>query len=355
VDDVTDIARKHYRKQRQISNAVTRALLAKWAKVEQADISASWTAQLEDAALIVTAGQAAAARDASTYISKVGPSELVASPSGFASRTAGGSPLTGLLTNPIITSKLGIARGLDPSRALSLGGSQLGLLVSNEVQQAGRNAASVGIVAVPEITGYVRMLQQPSCSRCIVLAGRWYPWSSGFKRHELCDCAHVPSYDGRKRGDRTTTDPQTTFDAMSKADQDKTFGTARAAAIREGADISQVVNTSRKGATYTFDVGGKARRATTEGTSIREGLAGRRMAIADRQLFNADGSLNFAADWERAARPRLTVGQIYKDAAGDRLKTRDLLHQYGYLEPAKGMRRSQQSLYAALGVDVPRS
>ena len=355
MDQIQKLSNAHYRRQAAVSTATARALRKLWSRVETGDISASWAREIESAATLITAGQIAAATDSSAYIGRAGGSETVAAPAGYAGRTAAGAPLTNLLTSPVITSKLAITRGATPTQALRFGGAQLGLLGSNEVQQAGRNAAGAGIVAAPEITGYTRVLRQPSCSRCIVLAGKWYPWSSGFKRHELCDCAHVPSYDGRKRGDRTTTDPQTTFDAMSKADQDKTFGTARAAAIREGADISQVVNTSRKGATYTFDVGGKARRATTEGTSIREGLAGRRMAIADRQLLNADGSLNFAADWERAARPRLTVGQIYKDAAGDRLKTRDLLYQYGYLEPAKGMRRSQKSLYAALGFDVPRS
>ena len=330
-----------------MATATARALLKQWRTIEAGNISASWAARIPTAAAVLAAGQTAAATDASQYAAQFGAAELVASPSAYAGASAAGVPLAELLVQPVITSKLAISRGATPTQALRIGGSQLGLIGSNETQQAGRNAAGAGIVAVPEVTGYTRMLQQPSCGRCIVLAGRWYPWSSGFKRHENCDCVHVPSTDGRQRGNRSTTSPRDTFDAMTRDEQDASFGKAKAAAIREGADISQVVNTTRKGATYTFEVGGKTRRATIEGTSVREGLAGRRMALADRQLLNADGSLNMMADWERAARPRLTVAQIYKDGAGNRLKTRDLLQQYGYLEPDLGMRRSMQSLIDA--------
>jgi hypothetical protein len=34
--------------------------------------------------------------------------------------------------------------------------------------------------------GYIRLLTPPSCARCVILAGRFYRWSDGFKRHPNC-------------------------------------------------------------------------------------------------------------------------------------------------------------------------
>lgn len=341
-----------YRDQQRITRATARALLAQWSYVDPDNISASWARQLERAAAVLSAGQNAAAQSSANYVAslpQLGAPEFVAAPAGFAGTTAGGGSLTDLLTNPAITSKLAIAQGVRVADALRIGRAQLGLLTSNEVQQAGRNAAGVGITVFPEITGYTRALRTPSCPRCIVLAGRVYRWSSGFARHPRCDCLHIPDYGSRDRRNRLKpTDPEDYFKGLSKEQQDVTFGKADAQAIRDGADMNQVVNAHRKGATYTFDVDGTTRRATREGTSVREGLAGRRMAIADRQLVHADGSLNMSANWERADRPRLTVGQIYKDAGGNRETAIELLRQYGYADINRGMRRSQKDLVRAV-------
>lgn len=340
--------RRHYRDQQHISRATARAILAMWRNVDPDNISASWQRQIARAAAVLSAGQNASAQSASTYIAtlpRLSAPEYVAAPAAFAGQTAGGGSLAGLLYNPVVTSKLSILQGNRVTDALHIGQSQLGMLVLNEVQQAGRNAAGVGITVFPDIVGYTRVLTPPSCPRCIVLAGKWYRWSSGFKRHIRCDCVHKPDYGSRDRRNRARpTDPQDYFDGLTEDEQDATFGKADAQAIRDGADLSQVVNAYRKGELYTFEVDGVKKRATRAGTSVREGLAGRRMALADRQLLNADGSFNFAADWERATRPRLTVSQIYKDAGGNREKALAMLREYGYADINRGMRRSQKDL-----------
>lgn len=109
-------------------------------------------------------------------------------------------------------------------------------LVASLVADAGRAAESVAITARPGV-GWVRYLRPPSCSRCAVLAGRFYRWSDGFRRHPGCDCVHLASTEAAAEG--LVTDPvelveQGLVSGLSKADR---------RAILDGADVSQVVNT----------------------------------------------------------------------------------------------------------------
>jgi hypothetical protein len=121
--------------------------------------------------------------------------------------------------------------------------AQLGMLVASAVQDAGRNGASIQMAVTPAVDGYVRMLNPPSCSRCAVLAGKFFRWNQGFERHPQCDCRHIPTSENRA-GDLTT-DPQAYFDSLDPAEQDRIFTKAGAQAIRDGADIGQVVNARR--------------------------------------------------------------------------------------------------------------
>jgi hypothetical protein len=120
---------------------------------------------------------------------------------------------------------------------------QLAMLVASAVQDAGRNGASIQMAVTPAVDGYVRMLNPPSCSRCAVLAGKFYRWNQGFERHPQCDCRHIPTSENRA-GDLTT-DPQAYFDSLTPQAQDRYFTKAGAQAIRDGADIGQVVNARR--------------------------------------------------------------------------------------------------------------
>lgn len=107
-------------------------------------------------------------------------------------------------------------------------------LVASLVQDAGRAAESVSVAARPDV-GYVRNLTPPSCSRCVVLAGRVYRYSTGFQRHPNDDCTMTPVRDG---DDSRVEDPldlmrRGLVTGLSKADQ---------RAITDGADFGQVVN-----------------------------------------------------------------------------------------------------------------
>ena len=63
--------------------------------------------------------------------------------------------------------------------------------VTTQIRDAGRAASSLAIAARPKVTGYVRMLVPPSCSRCAILAGKEYRWNQGFQRHPNCFPAGV--------------------------------------------------------------------------------------------------------------------------------------------------------------------
>jgi hypothetical protein len=111
-------------------------------------------------------------------------------PSAFGGVTSDGRTLEGLLYAAVPHTKTLIAGGMDPGLALKQGGKFLTTLTRTQVADAGRGAAGVD-TATRRNTGYVRMLNPPSCSRCSVLAGRFYRWNAGFNRHPKCDCIHV--------------------------------------------------------------------------------------------------------------------------------------------------------------------
>lgn len=109
-------------------------------------------------------------------------------------------------------------------------------LVLSLVNDAGRTAQSVDLATRPAVTGYVRSLSPPSCSRCAVLAGRVYRYSTGFRRHPRCDCLMTPT--NETVGGSLVT--------KLSLDQIKGLSADERAAVEAGADLGQVVNVHRK-------------------------------------------------------------------------------------------------------------
>jgi len=205
------------------------------------------------------------------------PPDGLVDPDAFAGLAADGRNLDTLLRGPAITTRTLIADGMEPAQALAAGVRQLSMMVLTEVADAGRGAAGVQIAARPRV-GYVRMLNPPSCSRCVVLAGRFYRWNQGFLRHPRCDCTHVPTMvtdqaEAFARG--LIDDPYEAFNRMSEAEQNRIFTNAGARAIRDGADMYQVVN-ARRGMRYRGAF-------TSEGTS-RRGWAGQILRKGQRRM-----------------------------------------------------------------------
>lgn len=290
-------AQEHYAARQRLVAAAAQASATQWAGVDPSAIATSWLARLPTTLTFVSGAQMAAARPAQGYVATVlaaqgaaSTADLVASPLALAGIASDGRPLASLLYQPVVATLLAIKQGAPVDRALATGGANLDLLVRTQVADAGRVADLVAAAAEPKVTGYVRVLVPPSCSRCIILAGRVYEWNQGFLRHPRCDCIHIPRVQTKASG--LTFSPQAHFKALSTEQQDDTFGKAGAQAIRDGGDISKVVN-SRRG---MYVAGG--RRLTRE-------AAGKR--------------------------PRLMPEQILAEAKGDRAEALRLLRLHGYL------------------------
>ncbi len=165
-------------------------------------------------------------------------------PAAFLSATPDGRTVSGLLDQVPIKAKLAVSQGLSAADALSTAGAWMSGSLLTLLADTRREVYGADIIQRPAVDGFVRMLNPPSCKDCIVLAGKFFRWNTGFERHPKCDCIHVPSAENAA-GDMTT-DPYAAFKSMSPEQQEKTFGRSEARALREGADIYKVVNQSNR-------------------------------------------------------------------------------------------------------------
>ncbi|MDT0305073.1 VG15 protein [Streptomonospora wellingtoniae] len=294
--------------------------------LDPADIRGSWRATLPQILGLTTAAQYAAARLGDDYLDQVIPGETLArlAPGALSGVASDGRDLPTLLTQPVITALAYLAGGRAVADALGAAATALEMIVGTQVTDAGRVADLVGLTGRPAGVAYTRVVTLPACARCILLAGQTYSWSEGFQRHPRCDCVTLPLRSGEQPPGMI--DPRELFDAMTAEEQDRRFGAAAAAAIRDGADIGQVVN-ARRGMSVA---GGRV--ATTEGTT-RRGYAARRMGGGD---FVRQAGQRYA----RSTQARLMPEQIIADADGDRQAAIDGLIRYGYLAPVVSARSS---------------
>lgn len=315
---VAALGLRHRRRQARLSLAAARAAAREWARLNPADLAGSWSTETGLRILaIVVAAQRAAAEGATEYVSAVvraeGAVPAVAgtvNAAAFAGIAADGRDLATLLAEPVIRTKTALAGGSTLDVALEQGLASLLRITASEVADAGRSAVGTAIVADRKVSGYVRVLSPPSCARCVILAGKTFHSAVAFQRHPHCDCVHMPvAYGFRPH----TTDPDAYFHSLSEAEQRRVFGRAGAQAIRDGADIGQVVN-ARRGMYALGDRYGL--KATREGMTKR-GLARQRLRALERG-GRAPGKV------------RLMPESIYRIAA-DRDEAIRLLYRYGYL------------------------
>ena len=296
-----------------------------WRQIDRADIAASWKALLAVLLRWLIAAQAKAARDGTDYVDRVvraaggvpHPMGRVV-PEMFAGIASDGRDLDSLLNTPLTTVFQRLEQDTPVEDALRSGMHDLVRIVATQITDASRAATGVAMVNDEYVSGYVRIVHLPACGRCIILAGREYSYSTGFQRHPRCDCTMRPltreEWDSHVAG----TDPKELFDQMTPEQQNKAFTVAGARAIRDGADIGQIVN-ARRGMTTA---GG--RKYTSEGTTVR-GLAGKRLGEATKQR---------GSRYRRARMPRLMPEQIYAEAdrlGWDREEIVRQLKRFGYI------------------------
>lgn len=176
---------------------------------------------------------------------QVGVPTGVLEPAAFLSVAPNGYPVSDTLDRLPIVAKQGVAAGMSPLQARSHAASWLSGVALTMLADTRRDIYQTDIVQRPQVTGYVRMLNPPSCGRCTILAGKRFLWNQGFQRHPNCDCIHIPASE-QVAGDLTT-DPYEYFNSLSGKGQDKLLGKHNAQAVRDGADIYRVENTRLRG------------------------------------------------------------------------------------------------------------
>ena len=246
--------------------------------------------------------------DAGDYV----PPQVMVDPRAFGSGyAASGGSLYDYFSGPVYDSLTLIRQGMSVDEALNRAGRAYGSLASLGIADTARQAAGAD-TATRRNVGYIRVVSPGACSRCMILAGKFYRWNEGFLRHPHCYCRHVPSTQSLA-GDMIT-DPMEAFNDLSEAEQDRRFGKESAQAIRDGADISQVVN-ARSG---VASIGSPARRGRSVGSYTTSGTANLRGL--NKSFYNQIGGNG----------PRLTPEGIYSQA-----KSRDeaiaLLRSNGYI------------------------
>ncbi|MGJ5898557.1 hypothetical protein ACSCBZ_42465 [Streptomyces niveiscabiei] len=351
------LAARHLAQQRRVAAASMAGALREWGLLDADNLRASWSSVGPRLVKVLAAGQLAAASGANDYVTSVaasegaGAEEAIVNAAAFAGFAADGRSLDTLMLRPLIATYRAIGNGASPRQALGVGRGLLGTIVRSEVADAGRGAVGVGIAGRRTIQGYVRVVQPPACSRCIILAGKEFGWNTGFQRHPRCDCIHLPTtliarnqYRGRVGSDSFTPttrpgsgtsafiNPRAYFDNLSRAEQDRVFGEAGARAIRDGGDMAQVVN-ARRGM-YTADAYGRRVAATYEGATRRGAFYRQERALAEART-----GTRFARDRIEVRRglpvfqlrtPRLLPEEIYR-LAEDRDDAIRLLRRFGYL------------------------
>ncbi|MFF5186458.1 hypothetical protein ACFY30_22225 [Streptomyces sp. NPDC000345] len=354
---VRAIALEQYRQQQILVRRAVNRVQAVWRQINRRDISGSWEQLAPLLVAAVAEAQTEAARLADPYVDAVVAAEDAdpaaagrVVPSAFAGIASDGRPLLSLLYQPVIDWKVRMLAGQSMDDAFRGSLASALRITATQVADAGRGATGAAMAGRRTIQGYVRVVQPPACSRCVLLAGKEYGWNKGFQRHPRCDCIHLPTtliarnQRGRVGADGFTPttrpgsgspgfiDPRAYFNSLSRAEQDRAFGEAGARAIREGADMAQVVN-ARRGMT-TMSAYGRQVLATREGTTRRGAFYRLERARTEQRT-----GTRFARDRIDARRglprfelrtPRLMPEEIYR-LAESRDEALAMLRRFGYL------------------------
>lgn len=294
----------HYRAQQRLIVSALGLTRREWQGMG-ADFDASWARIGPRVTLLTASAQLGAARAGAGYVpTALEQQGITAAPDGevnvnaLAGVASDGRPLESLLYGAVTEAKTRVGQGALTSQALAAGGKTLDMYVQTMIADAARGAAGLAIAARPRV-GWVRMVNPPSCSRCVVLAGKWFRWNQGFQRHPRCDCRHIPASEDTA-GDLTTNP----LEAI-RAGQVTGLSKADTRAVLDGADVGQVIN-ARRG--MSVAQAGRRVKVTSEGVT-RNGVAGSRL---------------------RQGQARLMPESIYAQATNREDAVR-LLRQYGYI------------------------
>lgn len=259
----------HYRQQQAIAVAAAAKVDQIWRLGMADDFDLAWSRIAGPIFATVVAAQQTAAATGLAYVPQVlaeqgldAAAVAEIDPARFAGGTSEGQPVEYLLGAAPIKAKTSMKVAQSTSIALTAGAQWIQTITLDAVRDANRDAVASAMTVRPDVSGWVRMLNPPSCKFCVVLAGKFYRWNAGFQRHPHCDCRHIPGRESTLGDARV--DPYAYFRSLDKTAQDRLFGTNDAQAIRDGGDIFRVVNTRLRGLSKTTGrAGWQARRYGT--------------------------------------------------------------------------------------------
>ena len=323
-------------RQRLIAQIVRRVLAA-WRPNSPQDPNAWFATHALPFTEMVTHGQllAAQAATASADVAldlqhyDVVP-ELSADPEAFAGVTGSGDPVMGLAyaqaqkITELVDAEAPI---VERAQAWHHAGVMLATATQTAISDAARMAILTHLAARPGTT-WIRVVRPPCCARCAILAGKKGGSSMRFLRHPGCDCTAIPVSEATSDMHKLFYfDAKEYFDSLAPEQQAKVFTKAGARAIRDGADINQVVN-ARRGMKTITSAGGRRRLITTEGTTKRGWASEYLREQYGAALQKAGGR------YRRTSVARLMPEEIYCIAGDDRDLALSLLHKNGFLTDA---------------------
>lgn len=292
--------REQERAQRRLARVVDTSVKRLWRRMRGRNWERAWRDDIGPQVVsVITSGQAAAASASNDYIASAlaefdmpvaAPSQF--NPDAFAGVTGGGLDATTATYQAVIEAAGRQYEGdtLTEQQALGFGERFITELAATMMADAMRAAEEVAMAQRPWVDGYVRIVEPGACSRCIILAGKFFLFNEGFLRHPRCRCNHAPAPadPDRLRDLVAAESPDRIFESLTEAEQDRIFTAAGARAIREGADIGRVVN-ARKGMS-TAQVYGRDVQVTSTGSVRPRGSKRRPVRLMPSAIFQIAGS-----------------------------------------------------------------
>lgn len=307
-----------------------------------------WTDAVANMGAQLLAIQVASAALADDYLAEVldaqgadPASDAAVDPNAFADITdGGGSLLLNLVYAPNSVVEQAHTQQLSTAQMLRTFEYVATSVVATAIQDTGRAAVQTAMFGHPSARYYVRMLNGTSCARCAILAGRRYRRQERFRRHENCDCRHIPAAEA---ADDWTVNPVKYFKSLSHEEQDRIFTKAGAEAIRlsgvKQVAMNQIVN-ARQGID-TVSAYGRQIQITREGTTVRALYGGYEVMSeplphggflrrrGDDELQRVPG-----VRYRVAKAPRLLPDEVFRLAdefSWDRTEVLRQLRRFGYL------------------------
>lgn len=195
-----------YRHQQQIAAATVGSATKLWRRMDQRrffglmspDFNRGWAEVGPQINEVVRVGRAAAAASAAQYTpallaetGQVSPAFGSINTVAFLASAPDGRSMSTLLDESVVHAKTAVKNGASASKALSMTETWLSGMLLTVMADTRRGVVGADIAQRPAIAGYTRMLNAPSCSRCVILAGRYFKWNQGFQRHPRCIPAGV--------------------------------------------------------------------------------------------------------------------------------------------------------------------